>query len=166
MEDCGECSFYSMRVRLWTGVRREGPTHAVKQRGWGTRDSTLHAMELPEPAPKGVVLRPIHLRSEALEIVRPGKMVPDPQQPHCADHAYFHSECVICKRACANFQPYPVRKDKPVSRSFGFTDNITEEKLRGLDPKMGDVSPGDPEFSISFVLLRALLRLIWPFKTW
>jgi len=60
-------------------------------------------------------------------------------------------------------QPYPMRKSKPVSRSFGFTDNITEEKLRALDPKFNDVSAGDPQYSLSFVVLRTLWRLIWPF---
>jgi hypothetical protein len=107
-------------------------------------------MESPDPASKHAMQRPANT-------------IADPNQPHCADHANFHSECVVCRRACANFQPYPMRKSKPVSRSFGFTDNITEEKLRALDPKFNDIGAGDPEYSLSFVVLRALWRLIWPF---
>ena len=75
----------------------------------------------------------------------------------------FIPDCPVCKRARANFQPYPMKKSEPVARSFGFTDNLTEEKLRALDPKFGDVRAGDPEYGLSFVLLRILRRLIWPF---
>lgn len=107
--------------------------------------------------------RPIRLQSETLDVARLRADVPGGQQPHCADHRTFHSECAICQRALANVQPYPIRKDKPVSRSFGFTDNITAENLRALDPKMRDVRAGDPEYSLSLVVLRALRRLVWPF---
>ena len=125
--------------------------------------STLQPMESRDPASKGIVLRPIRLRDEALGGARQGRIDAAPVQPHCADHAYFNADCVVCKRALANFQPYPVRKSKEVSRAFGYTDNITAEKLRALDPKMTDVSAGDPGYSLSFVLLRALRRILWPF---
>lgn len=124
-------------------------------------------MKLPDPNSKGVVLRPVRLPSEELEVVRPGKTIEDPNQPHCADHAYFQAECVVCKRACANFQPYPMLKSKPVSRSFGFTDDLTEEKLRALDPKpnpfSGSLYRDDPEVGLSLGVLRFLWNCIWPF---
>jgi hypothetical protein len=129
----------------------------------GSGGSRLHAMELHDPAAKGIALRPIRLRDEALDVVHSGTTIADPNQPHCADHAHFHADCVVCQRALANSQPYPMRKGKEVSRSFGYMDNITAEKLRALNPKMSDVHAGDPEYSLSFVLLRTLLRLIWPF---
>jgi hypothetical protein len=102
-----------------------------------------------------------------MEVVRPGKTIHDPRQPHCGDHGYFHADCETCKRACANFQPYPVRKSKAVSRSFGFNDDLTEEKIRALDPKAdpfsGPLYSDDPDFSLSLSVLRFLRRLIWPF---
>ena len=124
-------------------------------------------MESSDSTSKGVVLRPVHLQSEALEVVHPGKTIPDPGQPHCAEHSYFHSECAVCKRASANFQPYPMRKSKPVSRSFGFTDDLTEEKLKALDPKpdpfSGSLYGDDPDAGLSLSVLRTLWSLIWPF---
>jgi len=99
-----------------------------------------------------------------MEVVRPGRAIEDPEQHHCADHAYFHADCAVCKRARANFRPYPMRETKPVARSFGFTDDLTEEKIRALDPKPGNLYADDPEFSLSLSVSRFLLRLIWPFR--
>lgn len=91
----------------------------------------------------------------------------DPVEPHCAEHERFHADCAVCKRACANFQPYPMRNGKAVSRSFGFTDDLTEEKIRALDPKAaafsGPLYGDDPDVSLSLGVLRFLWRLIWPF---
>jgi hypothetical protein len=123
-------------------------------------------MERPDPEDKGVLLRPVRSPhgSAEMEVVRPGRTIGDPGQHHCADHATFHADCVVCKRACANFQPYPMRKTKPVARSFGYTDDLTEEKIRALDPKPGNLYADDPEFSLSLSVVRFLLRLIWPFR--
>jgi hypothetical protein len=119
-------------------------------------------MEQPRPASKGVVRRSV--RDGALDEVRDGaRLDTTNDRPHCADHAGFQSDCVVCRRACANSQPYPMQKTKPAVRSFGFTDKITKENLQALDPKFGDVGAGDPGYGVSFVVLRVLWRLIWPF---
>jgi hypothetical protein len=122
-------------------------------------------MELPDPTSKGTLLHPVRSpnRSAELEIARPGKTIDDPGQPHCGDHGYFHADCETCKRACANFQPYPVRKGLPALRSFGFNDDLTEEKVRALDPKVRNFYSDDPDFSLSLSVLRFLGKLIWPF---
>ncbi len=92
----------------------------------------------------------------------------DPRQPHCADHAQFKAGCAVCKQACANVQPYPVRKTSPATRSFGFTDDITESKLRRPETSRFIGTSGSPdtdvEVSLSLGLLRFLLRLVWPFS--
>ncbi len=89
--------------------------------------------------------------------------LPDPGEAHCADHVPFRSECAVCQRARANFEPYPIDKSKPVARSFGFEDDLTEEKLRALNPKLGNLFKDEAEFSWSLSVLRVLRRLIWPF---
>ena len=86
---------------------------------------------------------------------------------HCAHHARFIEDCAVCKRARANFLPYPVQSQKPLPRSFGYTDNISEEELRspaGRNPNFTVVSGGDGgEFNLSLMAIRFILRLIWPF---
>jgi len=70
---------------------------------------------------------------------------------------------VSCQRARAAFLPYPVRPGKPVTRSYGFKDDLTEAKLRALDPKVSNLYADDTEFSLSLSVLRFLKKLIWPF---
>ena len=84
---------------------------------------------------------------------------------HCAKHTHFVEECAVCKQAQANFLPYPVRAIKPLPRAFGYTDNITEDKLRGpahSRSRAGN-SGSDEEFNLSLTAIRLLLKLIWPF---
>lgn len=95
--------------------------------------------------------------------MEPSQTIEGADQHHCADHARFQPDCAVCKRACANFQPYPVRKTAPVARSFGFKDDLTAEKLRALDPKMTDLYADETDFSLSLSTLRFIRRLIWPF---
>jgi hypothetical protein len=90
--------------------------------------------------------------------------VPYPEQPHCADHSQFVAGCVVCKQARANFQPYPVSKMAASERSFGFTDDITESKLRGPASMREPFASSEPEVSLSLAAIRFLLRLIWPFS--
>ena len=74
------------------------------------------------------------------------------------------ADCAVCQRARANFLPYPARVQKPLPRSFGYTDELSEEKLRV--PGRGDnrfASGSDAEFNLSLAAIRFLLRLIWPF---
>jgi len=122
-------------------------------------------MQAPDPVAKGTLMRPPRSpqRADDLAVVRPAQTIDDSGQPHCADHATFHPGCAVCKRACANFQPYPLRPGKPVTRSFGFTDDLTESKLRELNPKPSNLYQDDPDFSLSLSILRLLRRLIWPF---
>jgi len=84
--------------------------------------------------------------------------VDDPRQPHCADHSHFVESCPICKQACANMQPYPIKKSGPLPRSFGMTGNITPATF--VDPTM----QAEPEVSLSLTIIRIILRLIWPFS--
>ena len=86
----------------------------------------------------------------------PLKALKEPSQAHCADHPHFTQGCSVCRQARANFEPYPVRATKPVTRSYGFTDDLTEAKLSALSE---EETP-----SLSLVVLRFVLRLIWPFS--
>jgi hypothetical protein len=97
-----------------------------------------------------------------LEVVRP-VVIEDPNQPHCGDHGWFHAACATCQRARANSLPYPVRPGKPVTRAFGFKDDLTAAKLRELSPRASNLYADDPEFSLSLSVVRFLMRLIWPF---
>jgi hypothetical protein len=91
--------------------------------------------------------------------------------PHCANHSHFVESCPVCKQACANMQPYPVKKSDPPSRAFGMTGNITPatfaepnryrsgwNRYNSLDPET------DIEVSLSLLVIRFILRLIWPFS--
>ena len=98
-----------------------------------------------------------------LEVVRPATVIEDTGQHHCAEHASFHAGCATCQQACANFLPYPVKPGKAVSRSFGFTDDLTEAKLREISPKVSNLYADEREFSLSLGVVRFLVRLIWPF---
>jgi hypothetical protein len=119
----------------------------------------------PPNAPGSVIRPPQSPRGPAdLAVVSPPVTIDDPNQHHCADHARFHPDCEVCKRACANFRPYPVRYEEKVSRSFGFKDDLTESKLRELDPKLTNLYADDSEFSLSLTVIRFLFRLIWPFR--
>ena len=80
----------------------------------------------------------------------------EPGNAHCAVHPQFTQGCPVCRQARANFEPYPIRASKPVTRSYGFTDDLTEAKLDALTVKEAP--------SLSLVVLRFLLRLIWPFS--
>jgi hypothetical protein len=86
----------------------------------------------------------------------PLKALEKPIQAHCADHSSFTSGCPVCRQARANFEPYPVRPSRPVTRSYGFTDDLTQARIDALD---AEESP-----SLSLVVLRFVLRLIWPFS--
>jgi hypothetical protein len=86
----------------------------------------------------------------------PLKALKEPSQAHCADHSHFTQGCPVCRQARANFEPYPVRASRPVTRSYGFTDDLTQAKLDALD--------ADEDDSLSLVVLRFVLRLIWPFS--
>ena len=84
-------------------------------------------------------------------------------QPHCADHPHFHPGCATCSKARANAEPYPLRPEKPLPRSFGFKDDLTEAEIRSLNPRLTNLYADDPDPSLSLHLLRLLRRLIWPF---
>jgi hypothetical protein len=84
------------------------------------------------------------------------KALKEPNPAHCADHSHFTQGCPVCRQARANFEPYPVRPSRPVTRSYGFTDDLTEAKLSAMDAEENE--------SLSLVVLRFLLRLIWPFS--
>jgi hypothetical protein len=101
--------------------------------------------------------------------------VVDPQtsDPHCAEHEHFVASCLVCRQAVANMQPYPVRKSDQPPRSFGMTGNITPatfaeptynrygsglNSYNGLDPET------EAEVSLSLIVIRFILRLIWPFS--
>jgi len=86
--------------------------------------------------------------------------------PHCGQHGRFVEGCAVCRQARTNSLPYPIRPSRPLPRSFGFTDNITEQKLgasayRGSNPTID--SGSDEEVSLSLIAIRFILRLIWPF---
>jgi hypothetical protein len=97
----------------------------------------------------------------------------DPRQPHCADHPHFTASCPVCKQACANMQPYPIKRSDPPSRSFGMTGNITpatfpQPTYTGYNTSLNSYSGLDPEtdleVSLSLIIIRIILRLIWPFS--
>jgi hypothetical protein len=88
-------------------------------------------------------------------------------EPHCGQHGSFVEGCAVCRRARANFLPYPIRpSEPPLPRSFGFTDNITEKKLRGpayRNRRLTFDSDSEVEVSLSLTAIRVILRLLWPF---
>jgi hypothetical protein len=93
------------------------------------------------------------------------KALKEPNPAHCADHSHFTQGCSVCRQACANFEPYPVRPSRPVARSFGFTDNLTEAKIDAMSTSRSEEEIFDePELSLSLIVLRFVLRLIWPFS--
>ena len=92
----------------------------------------------------------------------------DTTLPHCSDHPHFLPGCVVCRQARANFEPYPVKKLASSVRSFGYTDDLTEAKLRGAAGPASTWSSAnagaDGEFHLSLAVIRFVLRLIWPFS--
>jgi hypothetical protein len=122
-------------------------------------------MDRPGSHPDGTLPHPARppAAAENLDVDRRASTTDDPRQPHCGDHANFHPNCPTCKQAVANSQPYPVRPNKPATRSFGFTDDLNAENLRKLNPKWTNLYADDPDFSLSLSVLRFLRRLIWPF---
>ena len=85
------------------------------------------------------------------------------EAPHCGKHGHFAEGCPACARAKAAFEPYPVRRNAEPTRSFGFKDDLTAEKLRALNPKLTNLYADDQEFSLSLMVMRFLKKLIWPF---
>jgi hypothetical protein len=54
--------------------------------------------------------------------------------PHCSDHFLFTKDCALCQEI---MQAHP-QKLHPVSRSFGFTDNVA---TASLTPTLGNLGP-------------------------
>lgn len=65
-------------------------------------------------------------------------------------------------------EPYPLRPEKPSPRSFGYTDDITEQTFapspgRNTLERMSGLDPADIDSSISRTVVNFLWKLIWPF---
>ena len=98
----------------------------------------------------------------------PAPAIDESRKAHCADHRQFLGSCPVCKQACANFEPYPVRPSPASSaRSFGVTGNITAATFGASATSTGYSmrdSEADAEVSLSLLVIRFILRLIWPFS--